>query len=600
MGAPGGVLGAAPGSAAGVTGGGTVFTDMMVARPGPPPQEVRGKFRVSSGGCLIAGGVFCGQAEAMNEHDYLNPAPDPAPTADPNLASEGDRFFNSIRRSGLFRSQERWVGGVAGGIAAKFGWDPLLVRGVMFLSFFLSGLGLVAYGVAWALLPEQSDGRIHLQQAMRGNFDVALVGAGIAAIVGMTRGDGVFGFVGGIFSLFWRLTWGAMWIVVILAIIYVLRQRRRNVPPVGAPYTPTGGAAPVPFADAAGANSDGAVAMPAVAVDMPSDGVTAPVGSGAASDLTDSASIKADTARAIAETRAETARLKAETARAVAEARAEAARIKAEAQAHAAQQRAAALAATPVTKGASGATVGAVFGLMFLTGALLAAASRTNFRFPAPWDGRFSAGLLWVGISLVVVGIGIALSGIRGRSAGFLGFLAIVGLVVGVPWTLASSGSHVVTGTALVGEWDNWPGVDHALTVSDGVHYARSIEEAAAGFSTTFGSPTIDLTDLDFSAVTSGDPVVVPIQIRAGDVNVILPRDIAVMADVRLLAGQVQWEVDGTTGTRSGLTTSIARFVSDDAADDGAVLHLMIDAGAGNVTITDHSVSARRGGPRGN
>lgn len=70
-----------------------------------------------------------------------------------------DDFFGKIRRTGLVRSQDRWVGGVAGGIAQRMGWDPLLVRGVLFVSAFLTGLGFVLYGLGWALLPEESDGR---------------------------------------------------------------------------------------------------------------------------------------------------------------------------------------------------------------------------------------------------------------------------------------------------------------------------------------------------------------------------------------------------------------------------------------------------------
>ncbi|MDR2723282.1 MAG: PspC domain-containing protein, partial [Cellulomonadaceae bacterium] len=50
------------------------------------------------------------------------------PVAPPQAA--GDGFFNSIRRSNIYRTEERWVGGVAGGIAQRLGWDPMLVRGI--------------------------------------------------------------------------------------------------------------------------------------------------------------------------------------------------------------------------------------------------------------------------------------------------------------------------------------------------------------------------------------------------------------------------------------------------------------------------------------
>ncbi|MDC7123788.1 PspC domain-containing protein, partial [Cellulomonas fimi] len=82
-------------------------------------------------------------------------------------------FFAAVRRTGMFRGDDRWIGGVCDGLARRFGLDPLLVRGLFAASILLGGLGLVVYGVAWALLPEQSDGRIHLEEMVAGRFDVA-------------------------------------------------------------------------------------------------------------------------------------------------------------------------------------------------------------------------------------------------------------------------------------------------------------------------------------------------------------------------------------------------------------------------------------------
>src|SRR5699024_8001453 len=106
--------------------------------------------------------------------------PDPQP-------GPGASFFDSLRRAGLVRTHERWVGGGAGGIAQRLGVDPLLVRGLVVVLTFFGGLGLLLYGLGWALLPEQSDGRIHLQEALRGRFDAGLVGAVAMVIVGLTR-----------------------------------------------------------------------------------------------------------------------------------------------------------------------------------------------------------------------------------------------------------------------------------------------------------------------------------------------------------------------------------------------------------------------------
>src|SRR5690625_5487832 len=64
-------------------------------------------------------------------------------------------------------SEERWIGGVSGGIAYRLGIDPLIVRGGLVVLTFFGGLGLLLYGLGWAFLPEQVDGRIHAQEADR-------------------------------------------------------------------------------------------------------------------------------------------------------------------------------------------------------------------------------------------------------------------------------------------------------------------------------------------------------------------------------------------------------------------------------------------------
>src|SRR5690606_1572930 len=121
--------------------------------------------------------------------------------------------FASVRQLGIWRTQDRWAGGVAAGIAHRFGVDPLLVRGLFVLVTLFGGIGLVVYGLAWALLPEASDGRIHLEQAVRGHVDVALAGAAVTLIVGLSRP--VFWWT----SSWWAVPWG---VVVAAAIAGVL------------------------------------------------------------------------------------------------------------------------------------------------------------------------------------------------------------------------------------------------------------------------------------------------------------------------------------------------------------------------------------------
>ncbi|NUP73778.1 MAG: PspC domain-containing protein [Sinomonas sp.] len=78
-----------------------------------------------------------------------------------------DSFFNSIRSTGLRRGPRRIVGGVLGGLAERLDVDVTFVRIVFIVLCFLPGPAVLAYLVAWALLPDQ-DGSIVLEKLLGG------------------------------------------------------------------------------------------------------------------------------------------------------------------------------------------------------------------------------------------------------------------------------------------------------------------------------------------------------------------------------------------------------------------------------------------------
>jgi phage shock protein PspC (stress-responsive transcriptional regulator) len=56
----------------------------------------------------------------------------------------------------LYRSKtDRKIGGVCGGLGEYFGVDSTLVRLAAVVLIFASGAGLIAYIVAWAIIPER-------------------------------------------------------------------------------------------------------------------------------------------------------------------------------------------------------------------------------------------------------------------------------------------------------------------------------------------------------------------------------------------------------------------------------------------------------------
>jgi phage shock protein PspC (stress-responsive transcriptional regulator) len=93
----------------------------------------------------------------------------PAPTSTPAL----DRFFATLRRGSVTRSQDRVIAGVCAGIAQRLGVSTAIVRvGAVVLAIF--GPGVFLYLVAWLLLPRY-DGQIRLERAVRGGEASSIV-----------------------------------------------------------------------------------------------------------------------------------------------------------------------------------------------------------------------------------------------------------------------------------------------------------------------------------------------------------------------------------------------------------------------------------------
>ena len=120
-----------------------------------------------------------------------SPPPDGHPTGGagwdypPPRRGPAAGLFDSIRRSGMMRTEQRWIGGVAGGVARRLGVDVTIVRCVWIVLSVFTGAGAILYGLGWALLPEESDGRIHLEQALNGDVSAGLAGAIVALIAGL-------------------------------------------------------------------------------------------------------------------------------------------------------------------------------------------------------------------------------------------------------------------------------------------------------------------------------------------------------------------------------------------------------------------------------
>ena len=204
-----------------------------------------------------------GAQRSSQQSPPYGPQPGPAPSfqqydgpqPEPQRGST-HRFFDSLRGSGLMRTNERWVAGVAGGVAYRFDLDPTLVRCVWVVLSLFAGVGLVLYGLAWALLPEESDGRIHLEEALSGRFNAGLAGAIGMTIVGMsTFGSGFIpnwyvheAGTAGIAAALWPLFWLGLFILGIVFLIRRAQDRRARRKAARGPRGPQPWQAPAPGA----------------------------------------------------------------------------------------------------------------------------------------------------------------------------------------------------------------------------------------------------------------------------------------------------------------------------------------------------------------
>ncbi|WP_336854516.1 PspC domain-containing protein [Sinomonas albida] len=78
-----------------------------------------------------------------------------------------DSFFDSIRSTGLRRGPQRLLGGVLGGLADRLDVDVMFVRVIFIVLCFLPGPAVLAYLIAWTLIPDQS-GAIILEKLLGG------------------------------------------------------------------------------------------------------------------------------------------------------------------------------------------------------------------------------------------------------------------------------------------------------------------------------------------------------------------------------------------------------------------------------------------------
>ncbi|WP_404286272.1 PspC domain-containing protein [Glutamicibacter arilaitensis] len=133
-----------------------------------------------------------------------------------NENSSRSNVFDQLRKIGIERQDSQWLGGVAAGIAQRFNYDVVLVRGVFVALSLLGGAGFLLYGLAWGLLPGPK-GTIPVERAVHGKeWTSALTGALVFLVIGFFLAPWLLSTVA---PILWPL-------LVVAGVLFVIFSRR--------------------------------------------------------------------------------------------------------------------------------------------------------------------------------------------------------------------------------------------------------------------------------------------------------------------------------------------------------------------------------------
>jgi phage shock protein PspC (stress-responsive transcriptional regulator) len=452
-------------------------------------------------------------------------------------AGSQQNFFDWIRNQGIRRGPDRWIGGVASGVAHRFGIDPLIVRGIFIVLALFAGVGVLLYGVAWALLPEP-DGRIHVQEAGAGRWSGGMTGALITTIIGLPGlGRGFWGWGwDGLPGLFWTL----FWMGGVFYLIYFLVQRNKaskGTPTMGqqnyasAPGSNATYGTPTPYASTTTTGSNtGVPVYGAAAPGTKHQGRPNPSGGYGSGPVPPSGSFTPSGPAAPSGPRPPYGPTPPQGW----------------------QPKPAA----PKKKGPGPAIVAVSAGAALLAGGTLKALDAGN----VIELGNSANAVVWA-TGAAVLGLGILVAGLRGRTSGFLGFLAIVALIIG-------------------GIFNVVPRNGDRFTFHDVNWTPTTVEQARLGINVTGAQGQLDLSELSLTPPLISE-VTVPVDATASNVTVIIPDDVPVEVRADMTFGNLN-----ERGSDRGGRLQDDRTLYN-TGKPGANLVVEIDGTFSNVTIQE-------------
>jgi len=426
-------------------------------------------------------------------------------------------FFDWLRSLRIVRDNG-WIGGVCAGIGARVGLDPLIVRGIAIVVAILGGPILIVYAIGWALLPDR-DGRILMQELIRGRFEPAMIAVGLLVVLTFFpfmhgiwwQGPPAFWGMPGWLEVTLRVGWSIALVIGVVALIVWLATR------------PRGGYRPPASTDPHASTGDG----PSASATYSASAAAGAAGFAARAD---------ESARRFGE-RADAwgrdaGRRADEWGRRVGERADEWGRRTGERVDQWGREvtdRANRAAAEWRSRQPGAGFVSIVLGLAVVVGAVAAAVVAGVFGRDIHWTQ--DALVIGVVAATSVIALGIVVSGIRGRTSGALGFFSAVGIAAIVFTAIVPTGSRFVPfGTA---DWS----AEESLAGGD------------SGTAMIAGKTTVDLSEL--SRVDAGGTV--DVWLGFGSVDLVLPDDLPMRVETNALIGNADFPRDTSPRKVSGM-----------------------------------------------
>ncbi len=85
-------------------------------------------------------------------------------------------------------NRSKIIGGVCGGLGRYFGIDPVIFRVVLVVLALTGGVGLISYGIGWLLIPMDGEDETEIRRLLSGRIE----GTAMTAVFGTLVGSGLF------------------------------------------------------------------------------------------------------------------------------------------------------------------------------------------------------------------------------------------------------------------------------------------------------------------------------------------------------------------------------------------------------------------------